>query len=1325
MFRLTGFPRLLFSLWFVCAAPCAFPQTGAGSLDPDYAPMLTAEGGFTLAAQAAGGKLVVAGKFDFIKGVPRRSIARLGADGSVDLFAAPAPSDPNLFPLSIAALDDGRVAACYGNPNVLTIGGSVGEGSLLRVFAADGALESEIVAEAATTGNSTMRTYAARVAASGNVIYFAKATTVFYNVGPPFITPSQSNTVESIGLAGTVVEKPVFGAIGGLLPLADGKVLVWGNFAQVNSSPRTGGVPGERPGLARLNADLSLDAWMPSGLPAAPVLGAVAGPGGTTYVATNRGWAVHLLRLLADGSLDSSFGQAFLLSGGAAYSNSFQRLLVATDGSVVVVFATPTYISGPVESGFGYRFMRFDPAGVLNREWTRAASASGARDLFFVSGDGRALVAEPTSLADGVPLANLRWLNADGAAGGVLANAVRRGATGAVAVRSDGTLLVAPSLLASTDSTPFTAINGKAHSGKAWLREDGVLDWSFNFVTGPDTGGVSVLSPPAFRFDEADRLVVSGAFTQFNGLPCNGLARLRADRSIDVDFLPELPPGFSITAFAFRTDGRLAVGTNAFAIGPIVRLRGFLEDGRADAALPDLNAITALAPQPDGALLFLGKIASTATAAPPKLQRITAQNQLDAAYAPQIVGEVSRVFALPSGSAMILGNFTSVEGNARPGFARLKTPGILDPSFDPGTGPNGPILDLAAQADGKIIIAGNFTSYDGTPCGRVIRLNAVGTIDTTFHQPNVDGRVTQVAVLADGRVQLIGDFISVDGAPRTGLARLLPGAGPLPPMRPAALRVVQISPTEARLVWDDVRRETGYCIERRFVGINLWVPLGSVAADVTTFFASGVTPGAEYRVIALSASGNSAPSPVIVPAVPGVPRGLSAVGISPQAIRLAWTDVGGETGYRIERSDFAQTAWTLVATLGENVTSFTESGLPAAQTFSYRVSAFNFAGSSAPGTAARAMTWYALFPNAAGKWSGIVIPAVAQNARLRNVLDLPDSKFGRSGALDLDIARSGAFTGVLHLGPKRLGLRGVISADGVASVALAGMPGVADQITFALDASGTAGSGRLLRGDDDRARFNLVRAQTWTTEAPSPFTGTHTLLLPRDPAATTAPDGTGFATIAVSAEGTVRLAGMLADGTVFSQGAQLSADGRWPFFLRLYEGAGSVTGWLQFGENERLGSPEGLVRWSKPALPHATLHREVLYTTLIPAGARYRPIMPVWSINRRMRIALSGGDLAFLPQEATAFLNQRNKVTTLPSSTFTMEISTPTGLFSGTFLAPNEREPRRFRGALFQPERRGAGSFRGAAESGAVTFYQTPLVPVVVGGSGPVVFPLE
>src|SRR6056297_1089127 len=57
--------------------------------------------------------------------------------------------------------------------------------------------------------------------------------------------------------------------------------------------------------------------------------------------------------------------------------------------------------------------------------------------------------------------------------------------------------------------------------------------------------------------------------------------------------------------------------------------------------------------------------------------------------------------------------------------------GNLDLSFDPGSGANGNISSIAFQ-DSKIIIAGNFTEYNGTAINRIARLNQDGSLDTSF-----------------------------------------------------------------------------------------------------------------------------------------------------------------------------------------------------------------------------------------------------------------------------------------------------------------------------------------------------------------------------------------------------------------------------------------------------------------------------------------------------------------------------------------------------------------------------------------------------------------
>ncbi|MGQ9896709.1 MAG: hypothetical protein ACUVR8_03980 [Acidobacteriota bacterium] len=100
--------------------------------------------------------------------------------------------------------------------------------------------------------------------------------------------------------------------------------------------------------------------------------------------------------------------------------------------------------------------------------------------------------------------------------------------------------------------------------------------------------------------------------------------------------------------------------------------------------------------------------------------------------------------------------------------------GAVDAGFDPGSGVNGSIYAVAVQDDGKVVIGGEFTAFNGVPRNNLARLNADGSLDTTFVPGNVTGRVEALVVQGDGKVVIGGNFSSVGSVARRGLARLNP-----------------------------------------------------------------------------------------------------------------------------------------------------------------------------------------------------------------------------------------------------------------------------------------------------------------------------------------------------------------------------------------------------------------------------------------------------------------------------------------------------------------------------------------------------------------------
>jgi uncharacterized delta-60 repeat protein len=114
-----------------------------------------------------------------------------------------------------------------------------------------------------------------------------------------------------------------------------------------------------------------------------------------------------------------------------------------------------------------------------------------------------------------------------------------------------------------------------------------------------------------------------------------------------------------------------------------------------------------------------------------------------------------------------------VQGGRRHTVARLLPDGVVDPSCDPGAGPDDSVTCLAVQADGKVLVGGYFDAFSGVVAMKVARLQTNGVVDPTFISTNApEGRMDALAVQPDGKILLGGDFTQLAGANRSGFARV-------------------------------------------------------------------------------------------------------------------------------------------------------------------------------------------------------------------------------------------------------------------------------------------------------------------------------------------------------------------------------------------------------------------------------------------------------------------------------------------------------------------------------------------------------------------------
>ncbi len=212
--------------------------------------------------------------------------------------------------------------------------------------------------------------------------------------------------------------------------------------------------------------------------------------------------------------------------------------------------------------------------------------------------------------------------------------------------------------------------------------------------------------------------------------------------------------------------------------------------------------VRAAAVQPDGKIIIAGNFSRVGGEFRSSLARLHPDGTLESTTTfsdgnpvGSSISSGSGVFAVvlqPDGKILVAG----AGGVSGIRLARLEANGTVESTatFNPGSGPDSFVYGMALQADGKILVGGNFTAVNGPTRNYFARLEANGTVEgtATFNPgTGANGAVHCVAVQADGKILLGGDFTSVNGLPRNRIARLM-RMGPWkarPPLIPARERI--------------------------------------------------------------------------------------------------------------------------------------------------------------------------------------------------------------------------------------------------------------------------------------------------------------------------------------------------------------------------------------------------------------------------------------------------------------------------------------------------------------------------------------------------------
>lgn len=133
-----------------------------------------------------------------------------------------------------------------------------------------------------------------------------------------------------------------------------------------------------------------------------------------------------------------------------------------------------------------------------------------------------------------------------------------------------------------------------------------------------------------------------------------------------------------------------------------------------------------------------------------------------AIVATQFNNRVAKIFPISRNELIAIGNFTSYRGQSYAGFVRTvwnndayteTVTGNTGTGFKlDGSTTNAIIYDAVRLTNGKVIVVGNFNSYNGVACSGIIQLNANGSLDAGYASVIPSGIIGYAIVLdADER----------------------------------------------------------------------------------------------------------------------------------------------------------------------------------------------------------------------------------------------------------------------------------------------------------------------------------------------------------------------------------------------------------------------------------------------------------------------------------------------------------------------------------------------------------------------------------------------
>ncbi len=262
---------------------------------------------------------------------------------------------------------------------------------------------------------------------------------------------------------------------------------------------------------------------------------------------------------------------------------------------------------------------------------------------------------------------------------------------------------------------------------------------------------------------------------------------------LDLTFTSGIEEPYGVTSLLVQSDGKIIVGGELITYNgeECVGITRINPDGTQDTSFnpgagtegPLGGGMTkCLALQQDGKILIGGQFFKYDNISTGGVARLNSDGSLDTTFNLENGGAWGFVYAIaiqPDGKILIGGNFSHYNGVIRNRIARLNTDGSLDTTFDPGSGAGEPehlgrvVHSIALQSDGSMFIAGDFPVYNGVSSSNIAKLNSDGSLNTAFNVgTGTNSMIASCSLQSDGKLLIGGEFGQYNGTDTSRLIRL-------------------------------------------------------------------------------------------------------------------------------------------------------------------------------------------------------------------------------------------------------------------------------------------------------------------------------------------------------------------------------------------------------------------------------------------------------------------------------------------------------------------------------------------------------------------------